>query len=372
MKSPSLLALLLAEPVRAVTLGERDWEQVVRQGWRADLLGTLQARLRDAELLDAVPPPVRMHLDSAHALAERHAAQVRYEVARIADALRPAGLPLILLKGAAYAVADLPPGRGRLFNDIDILVPEARIAEAERALVRRGWIAAHHDAYDQRYYRQWMHEIPPLRHVKRRTVIDVHHNILPRTARIRLDASRLIGAAQVIPGTDGWMMLSPPDLLLHCAVHLFHEGEFAHGLRDLVDFDALLTHFGSREGFVDALAHRAAELDGFGPLHYALRYLERFLCRPVPESLRDRSRAHAPLPPLGWVMDGLFSRALQPDHPSCHDPLSGFASWLLYLRGHWLRMPPHLLIPHLVRKAFRDRRKATRPTPLRRPAEKTG
>jgi hypothetical protein len=25
-----------------------------------------------------------------------------------------------------------------------------------------GWAATHHDAYDQRYYRQWMHELPPM------------------------------------------------------------------------------------------------------------------------------------------------------------------------------------------------------------------
>jgi hypothetical protein len=27
--------------------------------------------------------------------------------------------------------------------------------------------------------------------------------------------------------------------------------------------------------------------------------------------------------------------------------------WLLYARSHWLRMPPHLLVPHLLRKSLR-------------------
>jgi hypothetical protein len=27
----------------------------------------------------------------------------------------------------------------------------------------------------------------------------------------------------------------------------------------------------------------------------------------------------------------------------------------LYMRAHWLRMPPHLLIPHLARKLLRKR-----------------
>jgi hypothetical protein len=29
---------------------------------------------------------------------------------------------------------------------------------------------------------------------------------------------------------------------------------------------------------------------------------------------------------------------------------------LLYFRSQWLRMPPYLLIPHLIRKALRKRR----------------
>lgn len=34
--------------------------------------------------------------------------------------------------------------------------------------------------------------------------------------------------------------------------------------------------------------------------------------------------------------------------------MSGFALWLLYVRAHWLRMPPHLLTVHLTRKAWRS------------------
>lgn len=29
----------------------------------------------------------------------------------------------------------------------------------------------------------------------------------------------------------------------------------------------------------------------------------------------------------------------------------GASRWLLYVRSHWMRMPPHLLAQHLPRKA---------------------
>jgi len=31
--------------------------------------------------------------------------------------------------------------------------------------------------------------------------------------------------------------------------------------------------------------------------------------------------------------------------------------WLLYIRSHYLRMPLHLLVPHLARKAYVGLRK---------------
>jgi hypothetical protein len=44
---------------------------------------------------------------------------------------------------------------------------------------------------------------------------------------------------------------------------------------------------------------------------------------------------------------------MAPSHPSCDRAFTGMARNLLYLRGHWLRMPPRLLVPHLLRKAWR-------------------
>jgi hypothetical protein len=55
------------------------------------------------------------------------------------------------------------------------------------------------------------------------------------------------------------------------------------------------------------------------------------------------------------AMELLLKRALQPQHPSCRDTLTRLARGLLYVRGHALRMPPRLLLPHLMRKAASDR-----------------
>ncbi len=354
MSAPSLLLEVLCQPARAGTLDLPRWDLLVRQARRAELLGHLHWLLAQEGLLPAVPPAPLVHLESARVYARAQQRVVRWEARCILRALAPLEIPVVFLKGAAYLLAGLPNSEGRLFSDVDILVPRPRLEAVERELMRHGWMSTHLDAYDQRYYRTWMHELPPLRHIRRRTVLDVHHNILPDTARLHPRASRLL--ADAVPAGRNALVLSPPDMVLHSATHLFHDGELERGLRDLVDLDLLLRHFGTDEGFWEALPRRAAELDLQRPLYYALRHCRRLLDTPVPSAVLEAVADAAPPPPLRALMDVLFGRGLEVDHDSCRAVGDGLARWLLYMRSHYLRMPLYLLIPHLLRKASRRRR----------------
>lgn len=350
--SPALLVSVLRAPAQVASLDLGAWDLLVRQAGTADMLATLSALLEEYDLLEAVPPEARAHLSWAVISAASHARGARHEVAHIAAALEDTGLPLILLKGGAYAMAGLDAGRGRLFSDIDILVPKDDIDEVEGALMLHGWVSTHHDAYDQRYYREWMHEIPPMVHMRRGNAIDVHHAILPETAFARPDPALLRAAAVPVPGRPGLWMLAPPDMFLHSAVHLFAGGEFEHGLRDLFDLHRLASQFGAEPGFWDALPARARALGLERPLFYALRYSGRLLGTVVPETTLALAEAGRPNAGLLACMDALFLRALAPPHPSCGGLLHDLAIFMLYVRGNWLRMPPLLLARHLFHKAF--------------------
>ena len=355
---PSLLVKVLREPSGVLTLGESDWDLLVRQARRTELLARLEAMLSRHGLVDHVPAVVRPHLQSVRAVADAHTRAVKWEVDRIQHALREVGVPVVLLKGAAYVMADLPAATGRTFNDIDIMVPKASLGEVEAALNAHGWITTHLDAYDQRYYRTWMHELPPLLHVRRQTVLDVHHTIMPETSRLRPDPRKLLADALPLSVENELYVLAPVDMVLHSAAHLFHDGELEHGLRDLVDLDGLLRDFGEDTRFWSRLVDRAIELNLERPLYYALRYTQQTLDTPVPQNVQEQARTGSPGGLLPFVMDGLFEHALRPDHESCDTALSGFARWCLYVRAHFLRMPLHLLIPHLLRKALRREQEA--------------
>jgi hypothetical protein len=202
-----------------------------------------------------------------------------------------------------------------------------------------------------------MHEIPPLRHVRRDTTIDVHHNILPTTARVTVDARALIVAAVTIPGMGGLRVLQPVDMLLHSATHLFHEGEFANGLRDLFDVDALLREFGADARFWDDLVPRAATLGLGRSLYYALQASTQILGTPVPPRVLEAAQAWRPARPVAALMSWCWRHALQPAHPSAETLRVKSARLVLYLRSHWLRLPFHLMVWHLGRKALLRTRK---------------
>lgn len=354
MNASDLLSRTLRSPDAARAFSMGDWDLLLRQAHHAGLTSRLHHALRLAGCAEAIPGPARWHFEAADTLAARQQVAVRWEIAQVQKALGGAGIPLLLLKGAAYVAAGLPAAQGRLFNDLDILVPRDALDAAESALMLAGWHATGLSAYDQRYYRRWMHEIPPLQHAQRATVIDVHHAILPDTARSRPDPARLRAQAVAVSGLRGVRVLCATDRILHSAAHLFHDGELPHGLRDLSDLDLLLRDAAREVDFWPRLVARAGELELGRSLFHALRYVRYFLATPVPASVDAALARFAPARPVQVLLDALFTRALAPMHPSCEDRLTPAARLAAYVRAHWLRMPPRLLLPHLLHKALRN------------------
>ena len=341
----------LRNPQALLALDGTQWSLLVRQARAAGLLARIAGRLDELGLIAQVPEAPRGHLRAMqHYVAAQHH-EVRQEIKAIRRALASVGLPTLLLKGAAYVATDSPAQQGRAFSDVDILVPKPRLAQAESALMLNGWMTTHLSPYDQRYYRQWMHELPPMQHVRRKSVLDVHHTILPETARARPDAAKLFADAQDVPGWPGVRVLSPRDRLLHSMTHLFHNDDLSHGLRDLSDLDLLLRELGQSESAWPPLLDRAAELDLARPLYYGLHCCAAILGTPLPGGVLAQSARHAPSGITAGLMRELWDRALRCQHHTAARPGQAAALFLLYVRAHWLRMPPLMLMRHLATKA---------------------
>ena len=98
---------------------------------------------------------------------------------------------------------------------------------------------------------------------------------------------------------------------------------------------------------------RAEALDLGRPLYYALKYCQLFLQTSIPDAIFERSAKLANQSIMvRKMMDIVVLRSLGSileAKPGFKTRLSQFA---MYVRSHYLRMPMHLLIPHLLRKQF--------------------
>lgn len=335
-----------------ISLDNQHWTGLLHDSRRARLQGTLAAQLKSQELWEEIPARAQEHLANAIVLAEHHVRSIRWEVNRIERALQGIDATVVLLKGAAYVMADLPFAQSRLVNDVDILVPRSELAAVEKALLQSGWNPLPIDEYDDHYYREWMHELPPLKHTVRKAVLDVHHTILPLTGRVHPDANKLLADARSLPHSR-FKVLAPEDMILHASAHLFQDGEIAGGLRDLYDLSAMMQHYNKTEpSFWDRLVPRAQEHGLSRPLYYTLRYTHRFLKTPHPDHVASSIQFARPAAWIERVMDQLCYQTLVAS-PEAYRWQASAARILLYVRSHWLRMPSGMLVRHLAHKLFR-------------------
>jgi len=265
-----------------------------------------------------------------------------FEMNRLERALLGSEIKPILLKGGAYVALGLKAGQGRRVADIDILVGEHELEVVEKALLYAGWAfdTATANTYDTAYYRQHMHELPPLRHTKRRTVADVHHRLLPRTARIKIDFQKMVDAAVDVPG-QAFRVFGPVDRFIHSAIHSFADGSFDTPARSLLELHYLFQELAPAEKV--GLAGRAQELGAAMPVGTALWALATLFENKSAADLLQNSR----LKRANFLVLMALKGKLE------HIDAARWAKSILYVRSHFLRMPYHKLAAHLAKKLIR-------------------
>jgi hypothetical protein len=340
----------ISEPrlTTAWTLG--DWDRVVRLARRHRLLARLAASIQSAGLMPSVPAQVRNHLIAACHQSLARTRAMLWAIEWLPRALNYPSFPLVLLKGSAYLGQDLPIAEGRLPSDLDILVPRKNLAEVRFLLRAAGWVEPPLDDHDLRYYLEWSHELPPMRHGAHPIELDVHHNILPPRAGKTLDADLLFERLHTSQWAH-WQVLSPVDQLLHCASHLFFDSEPRDRVRDLVDMDGLFRHFGSTPAFWQELPARAASLKLLEPLALACHFARAWLDTPIAEDLSSKLGSEGPdRSRMRWLIP-LMSAVLMPTEPDDEDSATKkLAMTIVLARYHSHRLPMRTLVPHLWRK----------------------
>lgn len=342
MADTSPLLNFLAGNIAGDQFDAEDFSLLLAEARACGLLGRLADALQKSRQANLLPAQAGDQLSAAMIYSAGFKQDVWRELGHIEQALSGLKAPVILLKGASYILLDLPPSAGRTFSDIDILVQKNHIAATEAALMLGGWSTGKLDAYDQRYYRQWSHEIPPMTHLHRGTTIDLHHSLVMPSCRVKVDSARMLSDALPVSKDGLWWRLKDEDMVLHAASHLLLNSEFDRGLRDLWDIDLLYRHFTSiSTDFPARLVSRAREVGLESIITQALWLAAKFFRTPLPTCL----------PPLkSKLFFRLLTRAASTRHPETRPRGQKTADLALLLREMYLRLPYKLLAVHLSHK----------------------
>jgi hypothetical protein len=101
------------------------------------------------ELSAVAPPDVEGLATAAYEQAREQCVRLTADLARLGASFGKADIPAIALKGSALACANVAPALGvRWMNDLDVLVPEARVQDAAWALESLGYVRAAADRPD--------------------------------------------------------------------------------------------------------------------------------------------------------------------------------------------------------------------------------
>lgn len=330
------LISVLGQAEHASRLSDAEWNSVIRAARQTELLGQLGGVIYDTMPPESIPQRVKRAIDLELMTAQRRGEAALWEI-RVMRRLIPADIPIFALKGCAYVLANDKNATGRLYSDIDLLVDAEHLGRVESALISGGWKPSQVSSYDQKYYRNWMHEVPPMEHVRRHTTVDLHHAIIPPVSHFSFDPKLLRESAVEI--SAGLFVLSPADRCLHSAAHAFLEGVSAKALRDLYDIAHLTRQHFSTNAERQALFSRANQLGLGAILSAALEASEALYGadekRRTPKSVRARFLTLA------------AQNAIQPT-----TLLGTLMEQLLLAHSHWMKMPIEILVPHLIRKSW--------------------
>lgn len=347
----NLVIGLFCQPASALSLNDLEWQSVIFILRENGLLASYAALLQQQALFEPLSEYPKKHLESALVAQKRLEKQAIYEAQQLhLELTKNRFQPPIFLKGVGYALSANAAAAGRLYSDVDVLVSRNELGDIERLLLFKGWMQKEVSDYDDKYYRLWAHEIPPMLHALTGTVIDVHHNLVPLISGRAPDVSLFYLARRRL--NNGCYVLSRPAMLLHSIVHLYVNEDFTNGFRDLLDQRALYTELDADERL--ELAALAAKTGFSRELYYALRYLRLVLGVRAVDQMEVKEK---PSKLTLVFMDYCFLQALTPNHRLTASFNKAIAVFLLYCRGHFQKMPMATLFSHTLVKSWLSLRK---------------
>lgn len=340
---PLCLALQKNPAKFIATASPAIWTQLITEAREQALLGSCYYHIADAGLIDLLPEKVLNHLISGKVYADKQKFTIINELLQLEPIFADAHYPCVLLKGCAYRLGMMPHARGRVFSDIDLLIPHDCFPDALERLNNAGYLEFTLSDYDRRYYLRWSHQHPPLIHYIRQSSIDLHHHIFPVSSKENILVSPILTSA--VPLTNSSFAIPTRAMMfVHASVHLFYQDETHKLVKDLWDLYEIYQQ--TDPSSLQAIITAANDLNAQSAVFYALSVLKDIYQLPLPQQELTSLAIHAN-PLQRQTMTTLIKLVLNKRH-LLHRP----ASLWWFIRGHLLKMGLSTLIYHSIAKSI--------------------
>lgn len=348
MLSEPLFFSVFSSPSQVETFSLAQWQSLLQQAYKASAVSRLYVRLNTEQLVDYIPEPLQWHFTSAFCRAEGCRRDFNYSLSKLVQHLSSVKTDICLLKGAAYAIDESNPvGKGRQFADIDLLVDRQYLNTVEQVLLWHGWHCEKETEYDDKYYRDWMHELPPMRHSELPVGLDLHHHLVPPTSKMHFEAG-IFNSLLRPTDTKGMHLLTVPGQMLHTSLHMLTNDDLSGLLKDLMDFYILSEDIDRDRHYLDLIG-LATTLNIEVHVKRAIRIVAHLFSITLPAEVQQLVQ---PTSRLEGVVDRLYLNQIS--HQLLADPQTeSYSTFLLWCRAHWLKMPLPLLIKHTFSKFTR-------------------
>ncbi len=339
-----------AERIQDLVNRGPDWHAILRGVERWRLAPLVYTSLRQTDATGRMPDPVAERFRHLHRRQTIHWIDQREVLRETLQLFSEAGVPTIVLKGAALATLVYPSPALRPTSKVDLLVRHRDAARVQGLLKSM----RHAPASPTAAGAGAGPDNPGFRHRgrNRMTLLDVSTHIL--TLRRPTDRA----PAAHIPIESLWerarpaqiesvatLVFSPEDLLLHIALDLAFAGRFVGHARTLSDIGQTCGRYGDAIDWSQVIAWARA-YKTVKPLYYALRWASELVGAGVPSrALAELRGGFRQLPLENRLMVTAGRQAILPD------PIAAPIPNVARLAAHLLK---HHRAKDSVTMAFRE------------------
>ena len=286
--------------LRTLAAREPDWNTVLEMSVSEGAQPTVARRLRACQGLP-LPAGVPQALDHIARITELRMQYVRRRLYEILDDLGRAGIPVVLLKGAALAHWAYGSFGERYMSDLDLLVRPGDAGKAHALLQSTGWKLRFREHYDRLY--AGMHHLMPLVDARAPAMqlhAEIHTALIPVDRDpFLLNATDIWREARNLDGLPNHVRVpSSLHALWHTCVHYAWSHMFTRGVRTFQDVAAL-----ARSGTVDwsAFVSEAKRTRAATCCYWTLALARSLARAPVPEEVLRELQPATPVTLRGVV-----------------------------------------------------------------------